>query len=60
MTECVLGFDFPCEECYYKPCKDLCKETGGDYDIEVCDFTGEHCFGDKNFCEDCSVFLEET
>ena len=55
--KCPLGFEHSCEECYYKLCEDLVYGEEEDYDIEVCDFTGEQCFGDKMFCEECEVVI---
>lgn len=26
----------------------------------LCDYTGEECIGDKGFCEECEIFLEEV
>jgi hypothetical protein len=27
-------------------------------DIEICDYTGEECFGNKMFCEECPIMTE--
>lgn len=57
--KCIMGFTFPCNECYYKICEDFLIETDEEDDIERCDYTGEICFGNKLFCEECDVIYEE-
>lgn len=36
-------------------------DTGEDVleEVDYCDFTGEECFGDKMFCEECPVLTDE-
>ena len=55
---CVAGFNVPCEECYYKPCIDMFDDSFVEDEQEICDYTGELCFGDKMFCEECEVMYE--
>lgn len=46
--------DCPAVSCFYAPLDD-----DEEWDVEVCDFTGEQCFGDKLFCEECSILADK-
>lgn len=50
---CFYGLFLPCESCYYKPCE----EPEHVEDIELCDYTGEQCIGNKRFCEECEIMM---
>ena len=48
VNPCLYCGSNNCEDCIYLE------------EEEVCDYTGEECFGNKMFCEECSVLMEEN
>lgn len=44
------------KEMYYDPCPEEDEEYE---ECETCDYTGEDCFGDKRFCEECPILTDE-
>lgn len=44
------------KEMYYDPCPEEDEEYE---ECETCDYTGEDCFGDKRFCEECPILTDD-